>query len=357
MRLSSTAAPGRGPRRLVAAALATGLALTGLTACAGDGTGSEEGTIVVQVASESFGMLPQLLLFAGEYLEEEGIEIEYNTANPNAAQVAQSVTSSADIAFPGSTGVIPAVAAGRDVVGIATVTKGPTTQVAIRKDALEGTGVTADSPLAERIQAMKGMTLGLPAAGTVTDILVRDLLADNGVRPEEDVTIRPIADVTALSTALREGQVDAIAFSPPTSVQGVVEGYAEVWAALNTDELPAYTDMHFVDVVTSRRFLDERADDVEKFLRALQKAADDLAERADEVAPEIKERWLPDLDQEIFDLSYDSSLPSAQRGLVPTEEGFAVLLETVNATSDEKADLDFDDVYDTTIIDKIAAGE
>ena len=40
-----------------------------------------------------------------------------------------------------------------------------------------------------------------------------------------------------------------------------------------------------------------------------------------------------------------------------TEEGFDVLLETVNATSDEPADLDFDDVYDTTIIDKIAAGE
>jgi NitT/TauT family transport system substrate-binding protein len=342
-----------GTRALLSAVVASAFAFS---ACATDGkagASSEDGTVVVQVASESFGMLSQLMLFAGDYLEEEGLEIEYLPANPNAAQVAQSVTSSADIAFPGSTGVLPAVAAGRDVVSIATITQGPTTQLAVRKDAIEKTGVTADAPLEERIQALKGLTLGLPAAGTVTDILVRDLLSRNGVTPEKDVTIRPIADVTALLTAMREGAVDAIAFSPPTSVQGVQEGYAEIWASLGSGEIPEFEPMPFVDVVTSQAFLDQRGEDVEKFLRALDAASKALSEDPEAAAKIIKERWLPDLDQEVFDLSFEYSLPSSQRGLVPTQEGFEILLQTVNATSDEEIDVSFEDVYDTELISKI----
>jgi NitT/TauT family transport system substrate-binding protein len=351
--------PSRPTARHLLAASLVGSVL--LTACAGkpsegggSGDSADGGTIRVQVASESFAMLPQLLLFARDYLEDEGLEIEYAPANPNAAQVAQSVTDTADIAFPGSTGVLPAVAAGRDVVSIATITKGPTTQLTVSNEAIEASGVSPDDPLEERVQALEGLTLGLPAAGTVTDVLVRDLLVDNGIDPDTDVTIRPIADVTALVTAMREGQVDAIAFSPPTSLQSVAEGNAQVWVSLG--DVPDYEDMHFVDVVTSRTFLENRKDDVEAFLRALNAASHDIQEAAEETAPDIKERYYPDLDQEVYDLSFENSLPNAQRGLIPTEEGFQALLDTVNATSDEEIDLSFEDVYDTTLITSIAGG-
>jgi NitT/TauT family transport system substrate-binding protein len=350
----------RRPMGGVVAALLASCAMVGCSgsddepAAQGSDAGDDTISVAFQPATESLAVLSQLNAFAGGFFEDEGLDVTYNTPIPNAAQAAQSVTTSADIAIVGSTGVLPAIAAGRDVVSVAVITKGPTTQVTLRDDVIDRLGVDADAPIDERVEALEGLTLALPQPGSTTDVAVRQALSAYGIDADEDMTIRPITEPSALVTAMREEQVDGFAFSPPTSVQPVAEGYASVWLTLS--DVPELQELPWIDVVTSKSFLEENPEAVERFLRALVSAANDLEENADEAQTRIKDRWFPDLDQSTYDLAYELSLPTATQGLEPSEDGFDTLLQTVNDASDEDVDLGFDDVYDLSALSAAGGG-
>jgi len=338
-------------RRFVAAAILAAAA-AGLTACADSGgSGSEEGTIVFQPATESMAVLTQLGAFASDAFEEAGLDVEYNTPIPNAAQAAQSVTTGADIAIVGSSGVLPGVEAGRDMVTVATLTKGPTTQITLRDDVIEKLGIGDDASTEEKIKAMKGLKLALPQPGSLTDVVTREALRLYGIDADKDMTIRPITEPSALVTAVREGQVDGFAFSAPTSVQPVAEGYGSVWLTL--DQVPELADLPYIDVVTSKTFLEERRDDVVAFVKVLKESSEQLADDPDAVKGLVKDTYFADLDQSIFDLAWSFSLPTAQRGIEPSEEGFDALITMTENQTGEKVDVAFDDVYDLSVLEEL----
>jgi NitT/TauT family transport system substrate-binding protein len=330
-----------------------------MAACGGsaDGSSSAKGgldpDVVFQPATESMAVLTQLSAFSGDYFAKEGLKITYNTPIPNAAQAAQSVTGNADIAIVGSSGVIPGVAAGRDMVTVATLTKGPSTQVTLRNDVIAKLGLNPSSPIADRIKALKGLTLALPQPGSSTDVIVRQALGAYGLNPDKDIKIRPITDPPALVTAMREKQVDGFAFSAPTSVQPVSEGYATVWFTIS--DLPEYSDMPWIDVVTSKKYLKENRPTVVKFVKALQAGADDLKNNEAAASKRIKDKYFAKLDQKTYDLSFKLALPTSQKGLEPTESGLKVLLDVVNATADKKFDVTFKQGYDASVVAEAAS--
>jgi NitT/TauT family transport system substrate-binding protein len=309
-------------------------------------------------ATESLAVLTQLQALANDYFEEEGIELEYLGVLANAAQAAQTVvTGQADIAGTGSTGVIATASADRDVVAIASISKEPTTILTLSNETIEelaAQGVTPDSPIEERVQALKGLTLGLPTAGSSTDILVRSTLAEYGVNPDSDLTIQPVQDGPSLAAALRVNQVDGIAFSPPDSVVGVADGTAQIWISYPRGDVPAFAGMPLTDIVTSRQYLEENPEAVRRMLKALWRASEDIKNDPEAVRPVVKERFFPDLDQAVYDQSFDAVLPGFQQGLVPTESGLEKLLVTVNAARPDKIELTFDEVYDTTLVEETA---
>jgi ABC-type nitrate/sulfonate/bicarbonate transport system substrate-binding protein len=147
---------------------------------------------------------------------------------------------------------------------------------------------------------------------------------------------------------MREKQVDGFAFSAPTSVQPVSEGYAKVW--LNFADIPEFKQLPWIDVVTSKTYLKNNREAVVRFVRALYKASEDLKKNPDAAKAGIKAKYYGQLDQKIFDLAYGLSVPTAVQGIDPTSDGLKVLLDTVNATSDNKITLTMDQLYDTTVL-------
>lgn len=310
-------------------------------------------SVTFQPATESFAVLTQLNAFAGDYFTAEKLDVTYNAPIPNAAQAAQSVTTDADIAIVGSTGVVPGVAARRDMVTVAVITKGPTTQITLRNDVIERLGITPDAPIRDRITALRGLSIALPQPGSTTDVAVRQAMKLYGLDPDQDVTIRPITEPAALVTAMREGQVDGFAFSAPTSVQPVAEGYASVWVSLS--DIPEMAQLPWIDVVTSKTFLENNREVVKRFLRALVKAAADLETDPEAAKARIKEKYFPQLDLDVFDLAFELSLPTALQGLEPSADGLRTLLETVNSNSDNTLEVTAEQLYDTSVLAEVLA--
>lgn len=336
---------------LVTAASILGAACGGTPAAAPQPSGEPNQTLKItfQPATESLAVLAQLNAFAGGYFDREKLQVTYNPVISNAAQAAQSVTNgSADIAIAGSTGVVAGVAARRDMVTVAVITKGPTTQITLRNDVIQRLGISATAPLATRMKALKGLRLALPQPGSTTDVAVREALKANGLDPDKDLTIRPITDPTALVTAAREGQVDGFGFSPPTSVQPVAGGYGAVWVTLS--DIPTLKKLPWIDVVTSKAYLKSNREAATRFVRALYKSAQDLKAKPEDARTRIKSKYFPDLNSQIYNLAFDLSLPTAIQGIDPDPSSLPTLMTVVNSNLDTKVTVSAAQLYDTTVL-------
>jgi ABC-type nitrate/sulfonate/bicarbonate transport system substrate-binding protein len=305
-------------------------------------------------ATESLAVLTQLQAISKNYFEEEGLDLNYLGVLANAAQAAQTVvTGQADVAGTGSTGVLTVLSANRDIVAVAQISKEPTTIISLTNkavDAMKAKGITQSSPVRDKLNGLKGMTLGLPAAGSSTDILVRSTLTAYGVDPDKDLTIQPVNDGPGLAAAARQGRVDAYAFSPPDSVLGVAEGWGQIWVSYPRNDVPEFAAMPLTDIVTSRKYLKENPEAMRRLMRALWRAANDIKNDPESVRKAVKERFFKDLDPAVYNASFDAVLPGFQRGLIPEASGFPVLLKTFNVGRSQPVALSFEEVYDTALV-------
>jgi len=103
-----------------------------------------------------------------------------------------------DYAIGGVSSVLRARIRGADPVIVATTANHTSQQVLIRPE----------SPL-QRLQDLKGKTVGVTQYGSQGDTFLRDALKKNGLRPDSDVTILQMGGIPQVGSALVAGKIDA----------------------------------------------------------------------------------------------------------------------------------------------------
>lgn len=310
-------------------------------------------TVRYLAASEGLPALPTIYAMSMNYFEEEGIDLEYLGLIANSVDVySQTAAGAADIGQAGTTGTI-AVRNGRtNLRGIALLAQRPTSVMTLHNDVVErlGTelGVTPESPIEDRVEALQGLTLAFPGAGA-NFFIVNEALAFAGLDPDVDLTIQSINDGPAIVTALREGQADGINFGAPEGVRPISEGFGQLWINFPAGEIPSVAELPYIDIATSTEYLEENPEAVRRFLRAVWRASDDIQERPDHVADVVKRDWFEELDADLFQAAFDAVLPAFQQGLIITPQGYDTLTTIYNAAAEEPFDLPLDDVYDMSI--------
>lgn len=90
-------------------------------------------------------------------------------------------------------------------------------------------GPNANLPTADRdgfaaaVQGLKGKTIGLPAFGGITDVILRQILRVGGLDPNRDVNFVQIAYGPPALAALKSGRVDAYPFDGSFTALGVAD--------------------------------------------------------------------------------------------------------------------------------------
>lgn len=318
--------------------------------------------VVYQPATESLSALPVLRAIQAGYFDEEGIELDTLPVNSASAQVSASVDSGqADFATSGATGPLAALAGGQNIAVVA-ATAGFNLGFSCHNDTvarLEAElGVTPESSYDEKIEALRGLTLGLPAAGSTTDIGIRTMLSRAGVDPDSDLTIQGLADPAAMVAAAREHRVDCYAFSPPTGLLGVSEGWAQAWIMIGNapTDYDGFAGSPGLVFLTSRDYIAENPEVVNAAVRALQRATDDVTSGDPLVSEEVKEQWFPELDQDVWELSFDRAVADLEvAGLMLTEAGYENLLELFNADRDDPVDFTIEEFFDFGPLESIGS--
>jgi len=167
----------------------------------------------------SLSFSPLIIALDRNFFGYQGLKTEFVELQSGATALQAIVGGSIDLVDSASTEVASAIAKGTGIQAIENTIM-MTLQVCVRKDYAEKAGVTADSPLADRLKALKGATIGITGPGAVSDKAMRYLLIKfGGLDPNTDTTITQVGGAAAMSGALDANQIQAFLLSPPNCAQ------------------------------------------------------------------------------------------------------------------------------------------
>lgn len=167
----------------------------------------------------------------------------------------------------------------------------------------DGPDVTA--PLSDRIEALRGKTIGVTGPGSGTEALIKYLLAQENIDPASDVTLVNLgADGSAAIGALTTERVDALVFFQPIGQQAETTGVGSIYISPARGDIPDLKGVSHGIVFTTQGVLDKKGPAVAAFLRGIQRAEELIVNDAAET-------------ERLLALYQDSLDPATLKALVP----------------------------------------
>lgn len=172
-------------------------------------------TIKLAQSVPALSFSPLIVALDRNFFGYQGLKVEFVELQSGATALQAIVGGSINLVDSASTEVASAIAKGTDLYAIQN-TINMTLQVCVRKDWAQKANVTPDSPLEQRMAALKGATIGITGPGAVSDKAMRYLLTKFGsLDPNTDTTITQVGGASAMAGALDANQIQAFLLSPP----------------------------------------------------------------------------------------------------------------------------------------------
>ena len=229
----------------------------------------------------TFTDLPTLVCLAQDYYSKVGLDADFDfIAASNAATATQAlIAGEMDVTTAGTGSLYNAYASGmKDLVNLGTVNPAMTFGFAVNNDTLkqlQAKGVTVDSPVEQKVQALKGMSLASSPEGSTGQKYLKTMLSTYGVDPNKDVTLVPNADNAAQLAAAKQGRVNGFANSFPNTNLPDADGWGTLWLNF-AEDLPQILPLAAHEVYTSRKWLEKNPEAAKRLMRAYWLALADL---------------------------------------------------------------------------------
>jgi NitT/TauT family transport system substrate-binding protein len=155
--------------------------------------------------------IPWMAKEAGIF-QRHGLDVELVYIASGSRAVQTLVGGSIDVAAIGGPAGVDAKLAGGDTVYVAI----PVNRVIV---------FTVAAPQIQRVEELRGKSIGVTRIGTVTDFFTRYYVRQNGLVPDRDVMIRQTGGLPETLAALKAGQVHAGTFGFPAVLHARAAGF------------------------------------------------------------------------------------------------------------------------------------
>ncbi|MFA3894126.1 ABC transporter substrate-binding protein [Rhodococcus qingshengii] len=305
---ASCGATGAGSRtrRIVVAAVA--LILT-LSACGSEKRTTAEGVtpVDIKMSVATFTNATALVMEAQDLDAAHDLDVELDQAGASSTLSIEAVLSGdADLALAGPPSALAAIRQGAPLTILGSIANNQQVMV-VRPDVVDRLGITPDAPVAERMEALRGLTIGTNPSGSTYQILLRNELGRFGMNPDVDVRMIGIQDPNALVTGLAQGQFDAIATASGIVEQAIINSGAVVWISGPRGDIEATADVPVLAIVGRTDWVNENTETVDKFRDVMAESLNALETDRDTLGPILKAEYFPALDQGVWDLAWEES--------------------------------------------------
>ncbi|MDE3075225.1 MAG: ABC transporter substrate-binding protein, partial [Chloroflexota bacterium] len=251
------------------------------------------------------------------------------------------------LGFSGGPEAVDAAIKGAPVRIILTMTSEFASNIITSAKLASAKGVTQQSPLADRIKALKGAKIGITSAGSSTDQLIRFLLQKQGMNPDKDVEIQALKTGPPMLAALKQGTIDAVVLSPPTGEQAVAGGYGVVLVNPMAGQVPELKGMIFHLGSANLKDIQSRPQLLTSAVKAIARAQrlmkTDKAKAKELLRPHFKA-----LDPKVFDLAYEDTAGAFPANPIPTKDSVEVALK-FGAQFGQPVSVAYDKIVDPSI--------
>lgn len=278
----------------------------------------------------NFNGVPFAVADSGGFFEKNGLDVDVQIFADGGQLRSALLGGSLDAILSGTTSMIPVYQADNGV----RVTSGLTGvgDELIMKESLRGELGTGLANVAN----LKGKTIAVNAAGSLSDNDLRTFLAANNLAADTDVKIVAVGSGTAQLQALETGKVDGFIGAEPGGAQAEHNGTGYIMLNFAVDAVyPNSGDQRGLVTVFAKKWMDGDGAVPKQFTRAIGQAI--AAIRADpNLAVTAVGQMLPDLDKDVlqkaattFVSNYKVDIPKAGWDSLMTQAKDAGIIDEV----------------------------
>ncbi len=261
----------------------------------------EAGFLVTTIA-------PVFIAIQNGYFLDEGLDLEYVEIDSGALGAMAITTGLAQFTDLGVSDVINLQAQGKDPILVYSIVNSLTMNLVVRNEVLEKLGISRQSPIEDRMKALKGMTIGITRPGAPTDLYPRYMMQSVGLNPDTDASFVAIGGGSALLAALESGQIDAYLLSPPTPFIAEQDGKGTILIMNSEGDVPKFRDFAFTSTAVSKAWAEANPTLVEGYSRALHRAYQFMVEHNDEAIQILHDKYFPDTDLATLKISINATM-------------------------------------------------
>lgn len=311
-------------------------------------------TLTIGMSSASFIYFPFFVTLGSGFLEETGLEVDpIELEGGGAETVAATVGGSLDVSISTFTTVMSAVSEGAPLRAIAPAEIKNGLVVVARASLMEEAGITPDSSPEEKIEFLRGKSIGVSSPGSGTDTLIRYLLASGELNPDSDATITPLGGTSAMVSAFVSDQIDVFAATPPGVYVAAEEGDGEFLFYGPRGDIPGQEEFLFTSFNAGTQTIANRPEVLRCFLHGLNRGLNLIhtdPEAAAEAARPFYEESLAEAGgPELYLQIVRDYQPSFPESVVISENLVESAISLVNAFGERSVDADPSELFNSEL--------
>ena len=285
--------------------------------------------IKITMPVTALSMLPVYLAKANGYFAGSGLDVEMIVTSGAGPDVKALISGDVDFAFTPGDNVMLAYQEGKRVVIVMNGFRRLLINWAMRTDVARARGVTETTPLADKVKALKGLTVGVTQSGALTAHLATFVIRRAGLVPQQDVTLVPIGAGPTWLAALQNHKVDVALTATPVPETAISQGYAMMFINNAKGEDPAVPEFLMECLITRPDVVQKNPDLVHRVARALLQANIwALRHQPQEVADAVKP-FLGATPPAVLLAGVVTTLPALSRDGRATERGVQITQEVL----------------------------
>ena len=234
------------------------------------------------------------------YFRDEGIALKVVATAGGGPHLQAVLAGQAQFTASPGTYQLNALKAGKRLVGVYDLLNRNIIGVVIHKAVAQRLGVTPTAPLAEKLEKLRGLTLGVTRPGALTYIMAEALIKRAGYVPNKDVRILAVGGGATIVPALQHRKVDVIFISTPHPERAIIGGFGQWFINNARGEDPSLDPFMMSTLMVTPQYANDHPQVVRKMVRALHRATQYILQHALEevvrtVEPFFGDKLPPDI--------------------------------------------------------------
>ena len=258
------------------------------------------------------------------YFKDEGIDFEHILTTGGAVTMAALLNGDVQFVSTAASDVLVARSRGDRLLSLGIFPASLEFHIATTNKWLESRGLTknqvAKMTVAQKIQGLKGTTIGSVTVGGAPAQVVRYLLRQNNIKPDTEVRFAAVGAGSSRINALRQGLVDMIVGGIPDTEQPELEGWGLTYLRLG-HEIDIFKDYPHESVHGLENYVKANPDTTRALLRAMARGNNLILDNPAE-SDDLLVKQFPKIDASVLKTVMSRSRSAFRRNLRATKSGW-----------------------------------